>query len=68
MKKVFMLMMIAGATLTFASCGSSTSDEGTVIATDTTDVQTEYEVERTTVEVDTTTNTETITTDTARQQ
>ncbi|AHM61953.1 hypothetical protein D770_18510 [Flammeovirgaceae bacterium 311] len=60
MKKVFMLMMIAGATLTFASCGSSTSDEGTVIATDTTDVQTEYEVERTAVEVDTTTETETV--------
>jgi hypothetical protein len=68
MKKVFMLLMFAGASVMFTACGGSTSEEGTVIATDTTDVQTEYEVERTTVDVDTTTETETVNADTTQQQ
>ena len=58
MKKVFMLLMFAGATVMFASC-DSTSSEGTVVETDTVDVNVErsYEVEKTTVEVDTTVET-----------
>lgn len=59
MKKVFMLLMFAGATVMFVSC-DNTSSEGTVVETDTVDVEKSYEVEKTTVEIDTTTDTETI--------
>lgn len=61
MKKVFMLLMFAGATVMFVSCDSSTSSNERVLESDTVNAETEYEVERTTVETDTTTNTETVT-------
>lgn len=62
MKKVFMLLMIAGTTVMFASCDSqpaATEDEGVVVATDTTLVETDYEVETTTLDIDTTVETTT---------
>ena len=55
-----MLLMIAGTTVMFASCDSGSSNSEQVIATDTVNVETTYEVERTTVETDTSTSTETI--------
>ena len=68
MKKIFMLLMIAGSTVMFTACGGN--NEGTVVETDTVDVSTEttYEVERTTVEVDTTVETETVEVDTTLQR
>lgn len=66
MKKVFMLLMIAGSAVMFTACGGNSNE--TVVESDTVSAETEYEIERTTVEVDTTTETETVTTDTTVQQ
>lgn len=69
MKKIFMLLMIAGTTVMFASCDSNTtSTEETVVASDTVSAETEYEIEKTAVEVDTTTETETETIEHDQQQ
>ena len=61
-----MLLMIAGTAVMFASCGGNSS-ESTVIATDTVNVETDYEIEKTTVEIDTTTETENVEVDQEQQ-
>lgn len=61
MKKLFALLFVAGM-FTLASCDNqqrSTDQDEQVISRDTTDVETEVEVEETVVEYDTTTSTET---------
>lgn len=61
MKKLFALLFVAGM-FTLASCDNqqrSTDQDEQVISRDTTNVETEVEVEETVVEYDTTTNTET---------
>lgn len=60
MKKLFALFFVAGM-FTLASCdnqGTRSADER-VISRDTTNIETEVEVEETVVEYDTTTNTDT---------
>lgn len=59
MKKLFFASAVVLGSISLSSCdgGGATTEEGTVIETDTT--VSELEVERTTMEVDTTMDTET---------